>query len=124
MFERNERPFSHRWEDTKNPKKDLLLQVLAVQLFSINDGKNNDGKNSETNRTGTVRCNSHTMGKKNGADQAMTSPPLEERSIMMSAEIRIFLIGDVSSKIRRISRFRKPKYSGFFAPLGPFFDYD
>ena len=93
MFERNERPFSHRWEDTKNPKKDLLLQVLAVRLFSINDGKNNDGKNSETNRTGTVRCNSHTMGKKNGADQAMTSPPLEERSIMMSADPLPFSTG-------------------------------
>lgn len=30
--------------------------------------------------------------KKNGADQAMTSPPLEERSIMMSAESRLYFI--------------------------------
>ena len=41
-------------------------------------------------------------GKKNGADQAMTSPPLEERSIMMSAEIRILL-----------SATFRPKYAGY-----------
>ena len=38
------------------------------------------------------------MDKKNGADQAMTSPPLEERSIMMSAEIRILLSANLHSK--------------------------
>ncbi len=54
-----------------------------------------------------------TEVKKNGADQAMTSPPLEERSIMMSAEIQTLLSARYHPKC--------PEYKGIITKISGLF---
>jgi hypothetical protein len=57
--------------------------------------------------------------QKNGADQAMTSPPLEERSIMMSAEIRILLSATFHTIFAEYQGLGYQNIQAFSPPLVP-----